>query len=59
MDGCEASSCNKFTKVKPGDTCDIISFNSPIATDDFVMWNTGVGGRDCRNLQAGTSERVC
>jgi hypothetical protein len=49
------SNCNKFTKVNPGDTCDIISFyNGPISTDDFVKWNTGVGGRECKTLQLGT-----
>jgi hypothetical protein len=50
-----ASNCNKFTKVNPGDTCDAISsLNGPITIEDFVVWNTGVGGRDCRTLQAGT-----
>jgi hypothetical protein len=53
--GMMASNCNKFTKVNAGDTCNNISFfNGPIATEDFVLWNTGVGGRDCRSLQAGT-----
>jgi len=47
--------CNKFVKVNQGDTCDGISFfNGPIATENFVLWNTGVGGRECRGLQAGT-----
>lgn len=59
MDRCEASSWNKFTKVKPGDTCDVISFNSPIATEHFALWNTGVGGRDCRDQQAGAYVCVC
>lgn len=47
--------CKKFTKVNPGDTCDIISFfNGPILTEDFIKWNTGVGGKECRGLQLGT-----
>ncbi|KAK4155343.1 hypothetical protein C8A00DRAFT_13653 [Chaetomidium leptoderma] len=49
------SNCNKFTYVNPGDTCDNLAFfNGPIATEDFVLWNTGVGGRECRGLQAHT-----
>ncbi len=48
------SNCNKFVKVNPGDTCDVVAFfNGPIPTEDFVLWNTGVGGRECRGLQAG------
>lgn len=47
--------CNKFTRVNPGDTCDIISFfNGPISTGDFIRWNTGVGGQACNTLQVGT-----
>jgi hypothetical protein len=47
--------CKKFTKVNPGDTCDLISFfNGPISTENFLKWNTGVGGRECRGLQVGT-----
>ena len=47
--------CKKFTKVNPGDTCDIISFfNGPISTADFIKWNPGVGGQECRGLQLGT-----
>ena len=49
------SNCNKFVKVNPGDTCDVVAFfNGPIPTENFVLWNTGVGGRECRGLQAGT-----
>ena len=49
------SNCNKFTKVNPGDTCDITSFyNGPISTGDFVVWNTGVGGQQCGTLKVGT-----
>ena len=48
-------SCNKFVRVNPGDTCDVVAFfNGPIATEQFVQWNTGVGGMACNNLQAGT-----
>ena len=47
--------CSKFVKVNSGDTCDTIAFyNGPISTDDFLLWNTGVGGRVCRKLQVGT-----
>ncbi|KAG7286214.1 hypothetical protein NEMBOFW57_008520 [Staphylotrichum longicolle] len=47
--------CAKFVKVNPGDTCDVVAFfNGPISTEDFVLWNAGVGGRECRALQAGT-----
>ncbi|KAK3303763.1 uncharacterized protein B0T15DRAFT_283482 [Chaetomium strumarium] len=53
--GMMVSNCNKFTKVNPGDSCDGIAFfNGPISTEDFVLWNTGVGGRECRTLQADT-----
>ncbi|KAK3898319.1 hypothetical protein C8A05DRAFT_38094 [Staphylotrichum tortipilum] len=49
------SNSNKFVKVNPGDTCDIVSFyNGPIATEKFVAWNGGVGGLACTNLQANT-----
>jgi hypothetical protein len=49
------TNCNKFTKVNGGDSCDSIAFfNGPIATEDFVLWNTGVGGRQCRTLKRDT-----
>lgn len=49
------SNCNKFVKVNPGDSCDGIAFfNGPISTENFVLWNAGVGGRECRGLQADT-----
>jgi hypothetical protein len=49
------ANCNKFVKVNPGDTCDIVSFfNGPISTENFVLWNSGVGGMQCNKLQAGT-----
>ncbi len=47
------SNCNKFTKVNPNDTCDIVAFFNGISTEDFIKWNTGVGGHDCRGLQLG------
>ena len=48
-------SCNKFVHVNPGDTCNGIAFfNGPIATEQFVLWNTGVGGMACNKLQEGT-----
>ncbi|KAG7284938.1 hypothetical protein NEMBOFW57_009553 [Staphylotrichum longicolle] len=49
------SNCNKFTLVNPGDTCNIISFfNGPISTENFALWNPGVGGPACGNLRVGT-----
>ncbi len=49
------TNCNKFVKVNPGDTCNIVAFyNGPISTENFVLWNGGVGGIPCTNLQAGT-----
>ncbi|KAK3901775.1 hypothetical protein C8A05DRAFT_34541 [Staphylotrichum tortipilum] len=42
-------------KINPGDTCNTVTFyNGPILTEYFVQWNTGVGGMECRSLQAGT-----
>ena len=49
------SNCNKFVKINSGDTCNIVAFyNGPISTENFVLWNTGVGGIACTNLQADT-----
>lgn len=49
------TNCNKFVKVNPGDTCDLVAFfNGPVATENFVIWNSGVGGMQCSGLQAGT-----
>ncbi|KAK3905566.1 hypothetical protein C8A05DRAFT_12620, partial [Staphylotrichum tortipilum] len=49
------TNCNKFTKVNPGDTCNTIAFfNGPIRTENFVVWSAGVGGMECKGLQAGT-----
>jgi hypothetical protein len=49
------SNCNKFVKVNPGDTCNSLAFfNGPVSTENFVVWNIGVGGIACTNLQAGT-----
>ncbi|KAK3896800.1 hypothetical protein C8A05DRAFT_39649 [Staphylotrichum tortipilum] len=49
------SYCKKFVKVNPGDTCNGMAFfNGPISTENFLLWNTGVGGTACNNLQADT-----
>ena len=49
------TNCKKFVKVNPVDTCNIVAFyNGPIPTESFVLWNTGVGGMACTNLQANT-----
>jgi hypothetical protein len=49
------SNCKKFVRINPGDTCNIVAFyNGPISTENFVLWNSGVGGLACTNLQAGT-----
>ncbi len=49
------SNCNKFVKVNQGDTCNIVAFfNGPISTENFVLWNAGVGGMACTNLQPDT-----
>jgi hypothetical protein len=49
------SNCNKFVKVNPGDTCELVAFsNGPVPTEHFVVWNGGVGGMACKGLQAGT-----
>ncbi len=49
------SNCKKFVKVNAGDTCNIVAFfNGPISTGDFLLWNTGVGGNACNNLQPDT-----
>ena len=42
--------CNKFYKVTKGDSCDSIARKSNIPLDDFVKWNTGVGGKACSGL---------
>ena len=48
------TNCNKFVRVQPGDTCDIVSFwNGPIFAADFIKWNTGVG-TTCTSLWANT-----
>ena len=50
-----AANSNKFVLINQGDTCNIVAFfNGPISTENFVLWNTGVGGTTCNNLQAGT-----
>ncbi|KAK3897433.1 hypothetical protein C8A05DRAFT_39017 [Staphylotrichum tortipilum] len=48
------TNCNKFVKVNPGDTWDVICFfNGGVPTANFVVWNGGVGGKACTNLQTG------
>ncbi|AEO59463.1 carbohydrate-binding module family 50 protein [Thermothelomyces thermophilus ATCC 42464] len=48
------SNCNKFAYVNPGDTCDGLASLYHISTSDLVSWNAGIGGKDCRSLQANT-----
>lgn len=44
---------NKFTRLNPGDTCDIISlFNGRISTGGFIRWNMGWGAV-CKTLPVG------
>lgn len=48
------SNCNNFVIVLPGDTCNGVAFyNVPVSLDNFVTWNAGIGGTDCRYLQSG------
>jgi hypothetical protein len=48
------TNCNKFFKVNAGDMCNSVAFfNGPISTENFVLWNAGVGGLQCNKLQAG------
>lgn len=44
------NNCNKFYLVKKGDTCDSITSKSGIPIDDFVKWNTQIGGKACSGL---------
>ena len=46
------ASCKRFALVNPGDTCEGLATRNGISLDQFVSWNTGVGGRDCRSLWA-------
>ncbi len=46
--------CKKFAKVNPGDTCDLVAFYNGVATENFVLWNAGVGGSERRWLRADT-----
>ncbi len=49
------SNCNAFYKVQRGEDCQtIINKFANFTLDDFVRWNSGVGGRDCRSLWADT-----
>ncbi|RYP24057.1 hypothetical protein DL765_000785 [Monosporascus sp. GIB2] len=45
--------CNKFYKVKNGDTCDGVTRSNGVSLADFYKWNPSVGD-DCRNLQLDT-----
>lgn len=42
--------CNEFYLVKTGDVCKTISDENNITLDQFLEWNTGVGGRGCPGL---------
>ncbi|PKS08453.1 hypothetical protein jhhlp_004835 [Lomentospora prolificans] len=46
------NNCKKFTFVNSGTTCAQIASANNISLDDFVRWNAGVGGRDCRDMWA-------
>ncbi len=43
--------CNKFVLVNPGDTCNVVAFFiGPVSTEEFVVWNGGVGSMACTSL---------
>ena len=43
--------CNAFYDVKSGDTCQsIVNKFSNFTLDDFVKWNSGIGGQSCKGL---------
>ncbi|KAK4209330.1 hypothetical protein QBC37DRAFT_294816, partial [Rhypophila decipiens] len=46
------NNCKKFVLVKTGDTCDKIVAANKITLDNFIKWNTGVGGKACTSLWA-------
>jgi len=46
------ANCKKFAFVNPGSTCDSMASANRITLDQFVAWNTGVGGRSCTGLWA-------
>lgn len=48
------SNCKKFALVKKDDTCDKIVAAAKITLDNFVKWNTGVGGKTCTSMWANT-----
>ncbi|KAK4246408.1 carbohydrate-binding module family 50 protein [Corynascus novoguineensis] len=48
------NNCNKFAYVNPGDTCDELAALYHVSTANLVSWNAGIGGKDCRVLQANT-----
>ena len=46
--------CNAFYKVGKGETCQkIVAKFGNFTLDEFVTWNSGVGGTDCDGLWAG------
>jgi len=46
------SNCNKFVYVNPATpVMGVAFFNGPISTADFIHWNTGVGGQECRGCR--------
>lgn len=45
------ANCNKFTFVKPGDTCSAIINGSGITLQQFIQWNSGVGDQ-CQAMWA-------
>lgn len=44
------SNCDKFFKVKKGDSCQSIADKSGISLAQFSKWNPKVGGSDCSGL---------
>jgi len=42
--------CDLFYKVKTGDTCEAISSANGLTVDDFILWNTDIGGHACTGL---------
>ncbi|KAM7202942.1 peptidoglycan-binding lysin subgroup, partial [Naviculisporaceae sp. PSN 640] len=39
------NNCERFVLVKSGDTCEKIDKAANITLDNFIKWNTGVGGK--------------
>lgn len=44
------NNCDKFDKINKGDSCAAIAKRNGIPVDDFVKWNTQVGGVACTGL---------